>query len=472
MKTLGNTSRTFAVLTLTLLLGGCVLAPREAKEEAAEMRAAGVPYQRPFEERELPELPPEPTWEDVLRRALLANGELESAYYDWAAAVHRIQQAGGYPNTPLSTSFSYMFSGGSAKAFDRTSVNVGPDAMENLAFPPKIYQAAKVALDEARAAGNRFLARKFDVQERVLTAWIQYALLSERIRIQRENVSLLKLISDTAVNRVQAGGQQQDLIRAETEYRLAENELRNLEAQLPQQRAMLNAMMAREPDAPLEPPDEIPPARPVPLDDAALLALAAETNPELATLANQVRGRENALELAKLQYIPDFNPFAGFTGTVSQVIGLGISIPTFLPEVQGRVREARADLRGMMAMYRQTRFDKAAQVVAALYALRNSERQAELFKNQIVPAAERVLNLSRQAYAAGTGSFLDLVESQRTLLDVRLGLSEARAAREELLADLEELLGVDMEAVDSADAEPVTNQSPRYPTEQPRRTGL
>ncbi|HEV2294739.1 MAG TPA: TolC family protein [Tepidisphaeraceae bacterium] len=446
--------RLFTVLGLTVVLSGCVLAPREAKHEAVEMRVAGAPYRQPFAERDLPEVPSKLRWEDVLRRALLANGDLESAYYDWAAAVHRIQQAGGYPNTPLSTSFSYMFSGGDMKAFDRTTVNVGPDAMENLAFPPKVYQAAKVALDEARAAGKRFVATKFDVQERVLTAWLQYALLAERIRIQRENVSLLKLISDTAVNRVQAGAQQQDLIRAETEYRLADNELKNLEAQLPQQRATLNAMMAREPDAPLEPPDQIPPARPVPLDDAALLALAAETNPELAALGNLVRGRENALELAKLQYIPDFNPFAGFTGTVSQMIGVGISIPTFLPEVRGRVKEARADLRGMMAMYRQTRFDTAAQVVAALYALRNSERQAELFENQIIPAAERVLDLSRQGYAAGTGPFLDLVESQRTLLDVRLGLAEARATREELLADLEELLGVDMEAIAPANPEP------------------
>ena len=460
MKGLGNTLRAAALLGLTLLLGGCVIAPREAKQEAQAMRLAGQPYQRPFAERDLPEVPPEPHWQDVLRRALLANGNLESAYYRWAAAVHRIQQAGGYPNTPLSTSFSYMVSGGGMKAFDRTTVNVGPDAMENLAFPPKVYQAAKVALDEARAAGKQFVAAKFDIQRRVLSAWVEYALLAERVRVQRENVSLLKLISDTAVNRVQAGGQQQDLIRAETEYRLAEDELRNLEAQLPQQRARLNAMMSREPDAPLAPPRRIPNPRDVPAEDAALLALAADLNPELAALAYQVKGREDAVELARLQFIPDFNPFAGFTGTVSQMIGLGISIPTFLPEVRGRLREARADLREMMAMYRQTKFDTAAAVVAALYALRNSERQAALYESQIVPATERLLGLARQAYAAGTGSFIDLIEAQRTLLEVRLGLAEARAAREQTLADVEALVAVDMETMSPTTAPPSTQPTP------------
>src|ERR1041385_2024777 len=121
-----KSSALLALAAVSLLPGGCVLAPHGAKEEAASLELAGKPYEKPFEERELPELPAEPTSDDVLRRALLASGEVEAAYYEWAAAVHRIRQAGGYPNTPLTVSPSYMFSGGSMKAFDRTTVNIGP----------------------------------------------------------------------------------------------------------------------------------------------------------------------------------------------------------------------------------------------------------------------------------------------------------------------------------------------------------
>ena len=411
------------------------------------MQIAGKPYQKPFEQRELPELPSEPTSEDLLRRALLANGEVEAAYHEWEASIHRIQQAGGYPNTPLTTSFSYTFSGGQMSAFDRTTVSVGPDPMENLAFPPKVYQAAKVALDEARAARKRFVAATFEVRRRVRNAWAEYALLGEQIRIQQENVSLLKIISDTAVSRVQAGGQQQDLIRVETEYRVAADQLKSQESKVPQQRAMLNALLARDQDASLEPPRRMPSSRPAPADDAKLIALAAQKNPELASIAHQVAGREDALDLARLQYIPDFNPFAGFTGSISQVVGIGISIPTMLPKVAGRVKEARAELAGALAMYRQKKFNQAAAVIAALYTLRNSDRQERFYEDQVIPAAERVLGLSRQAYSSGTGSFLELIESQRTLLQVRLGVAEAAAAREQALADLEALLAVDMETL-------------------------
>lgn len=433
------------VTVVASLLGGCVLAPREAKTEKAALQKAGTPYSRALEKRQLQDLPERPEWRDVLRRALLANGELEAAYFEWAAAVARIDQAGGYPNTALSLDFEQMIGQGAAFGRD-TTVTVGPDPMESLAFPPKVYQAGKVATDDARAAGKRFLARKLDLQRQVLAAWVDYALLAERLRIQQQNLTLLKLINDTAVARVQAGAQQQDLLRAEVEYRRAENELKGMEAEQPQMRAMLNAMLARAPDAALAPPDQLPVPRALPADDAKLLALAADNNPELADLALQVKGRRDALELARLQLIPDFNPFAGFTGDVSQFVGLGLSIPTFQPEMYGMIREARADLRRMQAMYRQAKLDRAGRVIAALYSIRNSERQANLFERSIVPAAERIVENTRGAYAAGTGSFLDLVEAQRTLLEVRLTAVEARAAREKSLAELEALVGSEIES--------------------------
>jgi outer membrane protein, heavy metal efflux system len=222
-------------------------------------------------------------------------------------------------------------------------------------------------------------------------------------------------------------------------------------------RAMLNAMIARLPDAALEPPAHLPAARPLSADDARLLALASENNPDLAALAERVRGRQDAIELARLQYIPDINPTLGLTGTASQLVGLAISIPTFLPRVRAMVDEARADLRAVQAMRRQTGFDRAGQVVAALYAMRNSERQARLFEQDVIPASERIIVNLRQAYTGGTGSFIDLIDAQRTLLEVRLTAAEARTAREKSLADLEALLGLDIETLGTAS--PATSPS-------------
>jgi cobalt-zinc-cadmium efflux system outer membrane protein len=451
--------KTFAIgaaLAAPFILSGCVLAPRGAKHEEEAMREAGRPYAKSFTRRALPEVSVDADWPDILHRAFLANGELEAAYFEWAAAVSRIQQAGAYPNTPLAVGFEYMFSGDNMKAWDRTTVTVGPDPMENLAFPAKTYQAAKVALAEAQAAGKKLLAAKFDLQRRVLGEYLDHALLAEKGRIQRDIVALLKLVFDTAVGRVQAGAPQQEVLRAEVAYRLAENESKVTEDALRQKGAMLNALIGREPDVPLTPSQHIPPPRAVPADDARLLALAVAGNPELAALARQVQGRRDALELARMRYIPDINPMAGFTGSVEQFVGAMVSLPTVIPEIRGAIDEARADLRRMQAMYRQTRLDRAASFVAALYSLRNSERQVEVFEKQILPRAEQSVQVALESYAAGGTSFTDLIDIQRTLLDVRLMIAEAKAAREKSLADLEALAGLDIETLAPATIQPTT----------------
>ncbi len=457
---MGNIIRRFIVTTLAgVFLSGCVLAPKGTKEEQSAAHEAGRPYAQPFEQRTLPDLPANPTWQDVLHRALLANGDLEAAYFEWTAALARIPQVANYPNTNLAPSFSYMFSSDRMKSFDRTTVNVGFDPMENLAFPTKVAQAAKVALEEARAAGKRFEATKFEIQRKVLSAYLDLVLHEEQIRIQRDNVNLLKLMNDSAGDRVGAGGQPQDLLRAQTQFRLAENQLATMQSEHMTMLSMLNAMLARDPRAPLNLPPTIPPPRPLLADDAQLISIATDNNPDLARLAHEVAGRQDALELARMAYIPDINPMAGFTGGISQMIGAMIVLPTTIPEIKGKIDESRAMLHSSQAMLRQTRSDRAASFVAALYAMRNAERQAAVFQDAILPRAQQTLAGLRQSYAAGNASFSDLIDSQRTLLDVRLMIAEARIEREKRLVELESLAGVDIETLAAPATQPTSKPS-------------
>ena len=210
---------------------------------------------------------------------------------------------------------------------------------------------------------------------------------------------------------------------------------------------MLNGMIGRPHDAPLELPPGLPEPRRVAVEDARLIAAAGDISPELERLGHEVVGRQDALELARMGFIPDINPFAAFTGGVSQTLGAMVIIPTTIPQIRGRIDEAGAMLRGSEAMLRQTRSDRAASFVAALYVMRNSEREAEVFQRTILPGAEQTLASARQAYATGQGTFLELIDAQRTLLDVRRTIAEARVEREKRLAELEALAGVDIETL-------------------------
>jgi outer membrane protein TolC len=219
---------------------------------------------------------------------------------------------------------------------------------------------------------------------------------------------------------------------------------------------MLNGMMARDAGAPLDLPETLPEPRTIAVDDAKLIAGAVDQNPELAKLARQVEGRADAIELAKMGFIPDINPTVALTGNVAQVVGAMVILPTTIPEIQGRIDETRAMLRSEQAMLRQTRAERGAKFVASLYVLRNSERQAKLFEETILPRARQALDSSRQNYATGSGTYMDLIDSQRTVLDVRLMIAEARIEREKQLVEIEALAGTDIETLAQPTTVPTT----------------
>lgn len=449
---------TCATLTAAVM-DGCSLTPAGATEEEARLGVAGERYAKPLEQRTLREIPAEPTWRDVLHRAFMANGELEAAYFEWQAAFERIDIAAAWPNSNLSLGYSYALGPGQMNAFDRMTFSGAIDSMENLSFPSKVAQGARVALDEARASGERFRAAKFELQRRVLTAWAEYAFLAERVRIRADQVTLTKAGLDTARSRVQFGGTQDDLLRADVAHRLAEDALRTSEAELSATRAALNAMLARDPDAPLPAPRSVPDPRPLPEDDAGLLAVAVDQNPELAALFHGVEGRSDALERARQEWIPDINPFVGLTGGIAQVVGASIVLPTTIKQIEGGIREADAMLRSSEALLRQRTREKTATFAATLVLLRDAERQSVLFEQTLIPATERTVTTVLQRYAIGAASYLEVLDAQRVLLESRLILARAKTMRETRLAELEALMGADVETLEPSSASTHTSSS-------------
>jgi outer membrane protein TolC len=421
---------------------------------------ASQPFEPRIEARQLPELPAVANWQDVLSRAFLANGELESSYFEWKAAFARIDQVATWPNSNVALSFGYMFSPGNMKTWDRTTIGAGFDSSMNLSLPVKTRTAGKVALDTAREAGDKFRAVKFDLQRRVLEAYLDLALTEELIRIERDNLTFLKLLSDSAADRAEAGGPMQDLFKALIESETAQNDLAGLEAKANSMRGMLNGVLGKDASAPLSLPPVLPAPRPVIADDAALITIAVAQNPELAALAHQVAGRSDAVELARLAYLPDVIPSASITGSVSQSLGAMLMVPTKLPAIRAAIDEAEAMTRSTEAMLRQTTQDRAARFVADLYLMRNAERETQLYRARIVPAARQLVSSSRNAYAAGTIVFADLIDSERMFIAVRRMVAQAQIEREQRLAELEALAGVDIETLGvqaKADSQPASN---------------
>lgn len=438
--------RTVSATLLASALHGCVLAPKETPQERQRLATAGEVYARPIAERPLPRLPERPGWHELLQYAFAANGELEAAHAEWRAAMERVTIAAGYPNTKVQLGFQYLFSGGQMKAWDRTTLTAGTDSMLNLSLPIKTMAAGRVALEDARFAGERFRGAKFDLQRRVLEAYYDYALLAERRRLQEELVHWAGMSTASVAARLLAGGGQGAMAEAHVFAELAANDLQAIEAEMAQRRALLNGLIGRPADAVLLPPESLPQPRPRP-DDVSLLTSVAENNPDLTALAAVARSRDHAVYAAKLQFLPDINPSAGLTGSATQMIGAAAMLPTTVPQIRAAIRESQAMLLAVEAQRRQTGADRSAQAIAAFSALRDAERQIELFENRIQPAIDMSARATQAAYTSGSTDLAPFLDSQRSRLEARAQLAALRMARERRLAELEALAGLDLETL-------------------------
>lgn len=414
------------------IVAGCTSHPSGEQAERAAAIDAGRAFVEPA-----PPLPENPTADDLVRRALLANAELERAYWEWRSAIDQVPQDGTQP-TNLVLFAGVPITRGST-SFDRTTVTLANDPMADILWPAKPATAARRALEMARAAGLRFRKARLELRGKVLGAYDDYALTAELIRLEEESAQLLRTTATIAEARNRAGAGQQDLLKARNELDLSLNDLANLRSQLPAQRAALNALLDRSAVDPLAVPTTLPTTRPIDASDERLLAKAAERNPELAALAREIAGRQDGLRLARLEYLPDFSLSASsdLAGVSQSLMGM-VTVPLLRHEaIDAAVRQAEANLRAAEAMRRQAGNDLAAAVVADLATIRDADRQLALYERTVLPRARQMVSVSRSAYEAGQASLLDLLDGQRSLISIRRLVANLSVTREKRLADLE-----------------------------------
>jgi outer membrane protein TolC len=423
---------------LIAALAGCTVHPPGEREERAAALQSGKPFEKRIEDRQIPPLPENPTPEQIVRYALLNNAELEQRYWEWRSAIEQIPQD-ATQTTTLNVAAGTTITNGHT-SWGSSTVALANDPMTDIKWPGKLDAAAKQTLENAKAAGQRFVKAKYELRDKVLNAYYDYALNSQLIRLEQSNQQLLQTTATVTQARNRAGNSgQQDVLKASNEVDMSRNDIANMQSQLPSQRATINALLSRPADAPLPPPTELPPLRSLAYADADVIELAAKQNPELIALADEIRGRGEAIRLAKLQYVPDFNFSAGtdLMGVTQSVLGQA-TIPFFRYEaLNAAIAQAQANLRAAEAMRRQAGNDLSAQIVADISIIRDADRQLDLFEHTVLPRDEQSVSIGRSAYETGHVSLLDLLDDQRSLIAIKRLVANLKITQEKHLADLE-----------------------------------
>ena len=386
----------------------------------------------------------------LLDHARAQNPELALMRAEAEAAVQRIQPAGALPDPVLRVELMNVNNYGNDAGFNLLPNKVGETQytlMQMLPWPGKLQLRGEVAQADARQAQARTQVAWTELAMRIKTAYARYYLAAGNERLTREILDLMKRVEQIAQARY-AGGLvvQQDAIRAQLEQTTMGAELIMLASEQRQQRARLNALLAREPQATLAAPQSLRPLPPPDaLDPVRLAQRARAGNPQLAAEEARLVSAEKSRELTRRNRYPDFSVGLQPTQMGSRITSWGVMFEMNIPLQRTTRRSQEAEAEAMVSTARARSQNVANQLVGELgetIAMLEAARQSEaLATNQTLPQSELSLRSAIAAYENGRLDFTALLEAQRQIRKARQEQLKAQAEAQMRLAEIERIVG-------------------------------
>jgi cobalt-zinc-cadmium efflux system outer membrane protein len=177
----------------------------------------------------------------------------------------------------------------------------------------------------------------------------------------------------------------------------------------------------------------------------AELAARIARSPELSRWASEQAVHAAELRLAQSRRRPDFTAGLGLrqysaTDDVGLVLQFSLPLGTS-SRAAGFEAEARARGELAEAGRRETELRLRTALFGIAQELRHARTELDALEQEILPEAESALKLARDGFAQARFSQLELLDAQRTVLELRRERIEAAVAFHQFVAQLEKILG-------------------------------
>ncbi len=366
--------------------------------------------------------------ERYLAEALRANPQLAAEYQRVTAAQKMSPQVGALPEPKLSyTEFvSQVQTRGGPQ--DRTVA-----LMQAFPWPGKLSLRRGIADRDAQAAFYRYEGLQRQVIREVGLAYYDYAYLGEARRITQENMALLEQLVPTVDEKVRGGGDLSAALRLEVELTRVKDQLQAIDEQRKAQSSRLESLLGRTPSL-----DSVLPwpglraALPA-LESQGSMEAAVADHPLITAAQSGVMSAQLAEDLAGKASLPDLNVGAnvidiGDGGDTAVGITVGISLPLNFAKYRAEREESEARTAAAEAEVEGLRQRLKADLHRSIQGYRESARRLELYRGKLLPSAEQALELTGESYRTDKATITDLIDTERTLLDLRLMNQRALAS--------------------------------------------
>ncbi len=384
----------------------------------------------------------QPALADLVAYAYRESPIIQAARAEWRSAVerYRVDTALDDPEVMLEGMYMSETAGDQAKP-DEWKVTL----TQPLPMPGQLSKAGAVASAEAGIARLRLDSAVRDTTLRIRESFHELLYLREATRLAQANRDLLDQLRKAGETAAASNNRASlvDVMKAQAQTGQAGYDLLLLQESERTEQTRLNSILNREPEAPIGSLTEAP-FQTVVYTLEELYPLS-ETNLEEIRMAQASVDKADALvALTRYETLPRFTMGVSY-GDVNQnqQVGVqaGLSLPLWLGKNFGRMGAARAEAEKMRAQ-RSAQVNEARAAVREVYfRLQNSERLVRLYRDDLIPQANRALQTAETWYKEGQGSFSDYTETVAAWYNFQLALARARADYGKFLARLESLAG-------------------------------
>ncbi|MCA9272127.1 MAG: TolC family protein [Phycisphaerales bacterium] len=405
--------------------------------------------ERADEPLDAPELNDGASPDDYVRYALSHSPAVEAAFQRWVASTERLPQVGSLPDPRLNVGFF----------LDEVETRTGPQharigLSQAFPWPGLLDEREDAAALAARAAWLRFEAERLAVTEEVVRTLHELAYLDAVVVITQDNLELLQSFEEVVRTRYRVGlGSHPELTRVQVELGQLEDRLTQLRTMRPAYVAELNAVLNRPTETVVPALSKLP-GRVVTMQGPELAEVARTTNPALLALDEQIKEQRVRGNVARLSGNPELSVGLDYivtgeamnssipeSGDDPILLSFGMTLPISREKYDAGVRESIA----RRLEYSHTRAAEANRITSAIqrawFDHTDADRRVRLYEQTLIPKAEESLRASLAGFRAGDTNFLDLLDTERTLLEFAIATERARADRGQALAKLNRLVG-------------------------------
>ncbi len=401
---------------------------------------------------------PAMTLADVERIAMSANPEIAVAARRVAIAEAHIPAAGALDD-PVA-----MYRGWGVpleKPWDFNQAQNMFSLSQSLPGAGKRTLRTSIAQSDVDIAKAQLTEVRLEVQVRVHKAFDDLLLANDEMQIHKEHVGIARQAIEAARIKYTVGKvSQQDILKAQVELTALGEHMIRFDRDAGVARARLNTLMGRDADAPTSVRGQFAVLATLP-NAQTLEAEALQSRPDLLAARDAAERSHKEQTLAKRAFVPDFTVSGGYMLMApgsnfrnNYMVEGSMTLPWLnhrknnaeIAEATARATEQDAEL----ADLRVTAF---GQIQEALVEAGGAQRLALLYHDRLLPQAEITLQSSVIAYENDKTDFLNLLDSQMTVIDVDLAWVQSVKDFDTRLADLELATGTPLDPFQQSAAE-------------------